>query len=90
VPHIKEPGVNMFEELESEEIDELLSFMPDSILGSLEPNRAQKFMGSFFQKILPEVQKKSPELFERIVLVQQKSSKDVWERKRKMGFPVNL
>jgi len=90
VPHIKEPGVNMFEELESEEIDELLSFMPDSILGSLEPNRAQKFMGSFFQKLLPEVQKKSPELFERIVLVQQKSSKDVWERKRKMGFPVNL
>ena len=90
VPHIKEPGVNMFEELESEEIDELFSFMSESIPGSLEPTRAQKFMGSFFQKLLPEVQKKSPKLFERIILVQQKSSRDVWEKKRKMGFPVNL
>lgn len=90
VPHIKALGVNMFEELEPEEIDELFSFMPDSIPGSLEPNRAQKFMGSFFQKLLPEIQKKSPGLFERIVLVQQKSSKDVWEIKRKMGFLVNL
>jgi len=31
VPNIKVPGVNMFEVLDSEEIDALFSFMPDSI-----------------------------------------------------------
>ncbi len=82
VPNIKVPGVNMFEVLDSEEIDALFSFMPDSIPGSLEPGQAQKLMGSFFQKLMPEIQQKNPKLFARIVSIQQMCSEDVWEKRR--------
>ncbi len=82
VPLIKAPGINMFEELEPEEVDELFSFMPEEVPGSLEPSRAQKLMGAFFQQLLPEVQKKSPKLFERIIAIQHMKPDDVWKKRR--------
>ncbi len=82
VPQIKVPGVNMFDELEKEEICELFSFMPESILGSLEPSRAQKLMETFFQQLMPEIQQKNPKLFARIISIQKMCPEDVWKNRR--------
>lgn len=88
VPGIREPGVNMFEELDSEELDALFAFMPDEIAGSLEPGRAQKLMGAFFQQLMPKIQEKSPGLFQRIVAIQCMDPDTVWKKRREKSTGV--
>jgi len=82
VPGIRTPGVNIFEELEAEEIDALFSFMPDEIPGSLEPGRAQKLMQAFFQQLMPELREKNPGLFQRIMSIQRMDPDAVWQKRR--------
>jgi len=86
--HIRPPGGNLFEELTGDELNELFSYMPDEIEGSEEPITAKKLMGAFFQKLIPEVQKKNPQLVQKIAAIQQKSTDEAWHEKRSAGFPV--
>jgi len=81
-------GGNIFEELSRDEIDELFSCMPDEIPGSLEPRKAKMLMGSFFQKLMPQLQQKNPSLVQKMAAIQQKSVDAAWAEKRKQGFPV--
>jgi flavin-dependent dehydrogenase len=81
-------GGNIFEELSRDEIDELFSCMPDEIPGSMEPKKAKLLMGAFFQKLIPEIQRKNPALVQKIMSIQQKSIDDAWAEKRKTGIPV--
>jgi flavin-dependent dehydrogenase len=81
-------GGNIFEELSRDEIDELFSYMPDEIPGSMEPKKAKQLIGAFFQKLMPHVQQKNPSLVQKIVAVQQKSVDDAWAAKRTAGIPV--
>jgi flavin-dependent dehydrogenase len=81
-------GGNIFEELSRDEIDELFSYMPTEIPGSMEPRKAKQLMGALFQKLMPEIQQKSPALVQRIVSIQQKTVDDAWAEKRKQGTPV--
>jgi flavin-dependent dehydrogenase len=86
--HIKAPGVNMFDELTRDEIDEFFSYMPEEIEGSMEPTKAQRLLGAFFQKLIPDVQKKNPQLVRRIQAIQQRSPDEAWKEKRSAGFPA--
>ncbi len=81
-------GGNIFEELSKDEIDELFSCMPDAIPGSMEPRKAKMLMGSFFQKLMPQLQQKNPSLVKKMAAIQQKSVDAAWAEKRKQGFPV--
>jgi len=79
---------NIFEELSRDEIDELFSCMPNEIRGSMEPRKAKMLMGSFFQKLMPQLQRKNPALVQKIAAIQQKSVDAAWAEKRKQGYPV--
>ena len=81
-------GGNIFEELTRDEIDELFSYMPAEIPGSMEPRKAKQLMGALFQKLMPEIQQKNPALVQRIMSIQQKTVDDAWAEKRKQGTPV--
>jgi flavin-dependent dehydrogenase len=81
-------GGNIFEELSRDEVDELFSYMPDEIPGSMEPRKAKLLMGALFQKLMPIIQQKSPALVQRIVSIQQKTVDEAWAEKRKYGTPV--
>ncbi len=86
--HIRPPGANIFEALSGSELDELFSYMPDEIEGSLEPGAAQKLMGAFFQTLLPQIQQHNPELVKKIVAVQQQPTDAAWSEKRAQGIPL--
>ena len=89
VSYAKVPGGgNIFEELSRDEIDELFSYMPAEIPGSMESRKAKQLMAAFFQKLIPEMQGKSPALVQKILSVQQKTVDDAWAQKRKQGIPV--
>jgi flavin-dependent dehydrogenase len=89
VSYTKVPGGgNIFDELTRDEIDELFSFMPDEIPGSMEPRKAKQLMAAFFQKLIPEIQAKNPALVQKIISIQQKTVDDAWAEKRKQGIPV--
>lgn len=81
-------GGNILEELSRDEIDELFSYMPDEIEGSMEPKKAGELLGKFFKNLLPEVQRKTPTLFQKILTIQQKKPEEAWKERREMGFPV--
>jgi len=84
---VRPPGANMFEELAGGELDLLFSFMPPEIEGSLEPGTARVLMGALFQKLLPEIQKKHPELVAKIAAIQGMAPDEAWREKRTLGFP---
>ncbi len=86
--HIKAPGGNIFDELTRDEIDEFFSYMPEEIEGSMEPTKAQRLLGAFFQKLIPDVQKKNPQLVRKIQAIQERSSDEAWKEKRSAGFPA--
>jgi flavin-dependent dehydrogenase len=81
-------GGNIFEELSKDEVDELFSYMPAEIPGSMEPRKAKQLMGALFQKLMPEIQQKNPALVQRMISIQQKTVDDAWAEKRKQGTPV--
>jgi|GEM_PF-557944 len=81
-------GGNIFDELTRDEIDELFSYMPAEIPGSMEPRKAKQLMAAFFQKLIPEIQQKNPALVQRIMSIQQKTVDDAWAEKRRQGIPV--
>ena len=80
--------IKMFDELTRDEIDEFFSYMPEEIEGSMEPTKAQRLLGAFFQKLIPDVQKKNPQLVRRIQAIQQRSPDEAWKEKRSAGFPA--
>ena len=89
VNYTKVPGGgNIFDELTRDEIDELFSYMPAEIPGSMEPRKAKQLLGAFFQKLMPEIQQKNPALVQKIISIQQKSVDDAWAEKRRQGIPV--
>jgi len=81
-------GGNIFEELSKDEVDELFSYMPAEIPGSMEPRKAKQLMGALFQKLMPEIQQKNPALVQRMISIQQKTVDDAWAEKRKTGIPL--
>jgi flavin-dependent dehydrogenase len=81
-------GGNIFEELSRDEVDELFTYMPAEIPGSMEPRKAKQLMGALFQKLVPEIMQKNPALVQRIMTIQQKTVDDAWAEKRKQGTPV--
>lgn len=81
-------GGNILEELSRDEIDELFSYMPDEIEASMEPKKAGELLGKFFKNLLPEIQRKDPGLFQRIISIQQKGTDEAWKERREKGFPV--
>ncbi len=87
--HITPPGASIFEEFSGEEIDRLFSCMPQEIAGSLEPGKGRELMGALFQKIMPELQRREPELVQKIAAVQQKTPDEAWKKKRALGFPAD-
>ena len=82
------PGINIFEHLSGKEIDELFSYLPSEIPGSMEPGKAKRVVGALFQKILPMLQEKNPRLLERIVGLQQIPPETIREEKQKHGIAV--
>ena len=90
VNYLKVPGGgNMFEILTADELDEFFSYMPDEIVASMEPKKAQQLLGVFFQKLLPEIQSKNPALVQKIAAIQMQTTDEAWQQKQKTGFPVN-
>jgi len=85
--HIKPPGPNIFEELTASEVDALFACLPDQIEGSLEPRKGQQLMGALFQKLMPELQQRHPQLAQKIMAVQLGDPAQAWQAKRAMGFP---
>ncbi|MCX8042677.1 MAG: FAD-dependent monooxygenase [Desulfobacterota bacterium] len=84
----QEPGVNVFEFLTREEIDELFSCLPKAIPGSMEPGKAKRLMGTLFQHIGTVLQEKNPHLFERILAVQQQPLERIRGEKQNRGIAV--
>lgn len=82
------PGANIFEYLTADEIDELFSYLPAEIPGSMEPGKAKRMMGAFLQQILPTLHEKSPQLLERIACLQHVSPETVRGEKEKRGIAV--
>jgi len=82
------PGVNLFEHLTADEIDELFSLLPPEIPGSLEPGTAQRLMGALFQNLMPTLQEKNPRLLQRIAAVQQQSPETVRAARQQRGIAV--
>ncbi len=81
-------GANMFELLSADELDRLFSYMPESIPASMEPKASGRLLGAFFQKLLPEIMKKDPELVQKIAAIQQLPADTVWADKQQAGFPL--
>lgn len=81
-------GGNILEELSRDDIDKLFSYMPDEIEGSMEPKKAGELLGKFFKNLFAKIQKEDPELFQRIMSIQQKGVDEAWKERREKGFPV--
>ena len=90
INYVKAPGgANMFELLTADELDEFFSFMPSEIVVSMEPKKAGQRLGTFFQKLMPEIQSKNPPFVQKIAAIQQRTTDEAWKEKQKTGFPVN-
>jgi flavin-dependent dehydrogenase len=81
------PRADIFETLETEEINFLFSLFKEPIPAARRDTDAEKNINDAMARIMPLVKKERPELFSKMSNYMAKPPEETWEEHRKSGFP---
>lgn len=82
------PRVDIFEILEAEEINFLLSLFEEPIPAAKSDTEAAQNIKDAYFKIMPLVKRERPELFDKLTNYLAKPAEETWEEHRKAGIQV--